>query len=481
MSNLRFIVIGAGMSGILSVIRLREAGYTNITVYEKAEKLGGTWRENTYPGIACDVPAHLYTYSFAPNPDWSHRFAPGDEIQAYFEAVAQRYDVLPVIRFNEEITRCEFRDHRWHVTTSTGRQDTAHVIIAATGVLHHPNIPHFQGIESFRGASFHSARWDHAVPLAGKRVGVIGTGSTAVQIVADLANKAEQIVMFQRTPQWVMKQDNPAYSAAERANFHDHPEILRHMHAQMSESFSSMFSSAVIDADSPIMAAIEAACRENLASVRDPVLRAQLTPDYRAACKRLIMSPDFYDAIQQPGASLVTSGIERVEPSGVRTVDGKLHELDVLVLATGFRPDRFIRPTTVIGPHGRSLEDAWTPRPDAYLSISIPGFPNLFMLNGPNGPVGNFSLIEVAELQCNYILQLVAHIASGNCREIAPTREATDAFEAERVEAARHTIWTTGCRSWYLDDRGVPASWPFRFERFREEMAQPDFAAFEMR
>jgi cation diffusion facilitator CzcD-associated flavoprotein CzcO len=226
---------------------------------------------------------------------------------------------------------------------------------------------------------------------------------------------------------------------------------------------------------------IQDMCLMNLETgVADPELRERLRPDYKAACKRLIVSENFYEAIQRPNAELVTEGIERVGPGGVRTRDGRLHELDVLVLATGFKADAFMRPISVTVKGGQSLEEAWAERPNAYLSISIPGFPNLFMLNGPNGPVGNFSLIEVAELQFNYIMQLVDQLRSGACREISATQDATDHHEVARVEAAKNTVWTTGCRSWYLDDRGVPAVWPWPFDRFREEMAKPKLEAFEL-
>ncbi len=478
--DLRVVIIGAGMSGILSAIKLREAGIKDYVIYEKAERLGGTWRENRYPGIACDVPSHLYSYSFAPNPEWSHHYSPGEEIQAYFERVAREHGVDREIRFGEEISRCEFRGGRWQITTKRGTKDEADVVIAATGVLHHPNVPDLEGLDRFEGRWFHSARWDDEVVLDGKRVGVIGTGSTGVQIVAALAGRAKKLSLFQRTAQWIMPQENPAFTPEEKRTFHEHPERMAAVRDEASKMFAEGFANAVIDADSEHMKAIEEACRLNLEeNVRDPELREKLRPSYRAACKRLVISPDFYDAIQQPAVELVTDEIERVEEKGVRTRDGRLHELDVLVLATGFRADQFMRPMEVISRSGKRLDELWAERPSAYLSISVPDLPNFFMLNGPNGPVGNFSLIEVAELQFAYILQLIDQLRSGACREISASAEATEAFEAERVEAAKKTIWTTGCRSWYLDDRGIPATWPFPFDRFREEMSAPDLDDFD--
>ena len=479
--ELRFAVIGAGMAGILAAIKLKEAGHRDFTVYEKAERVGGTWRENTYPGLSCDVPSHLYSYSFALNPEWTHTFSPGPEIQAYFEGVAERCDVMRFIRFGDEVVHCQFGDGRWHLRTASGHRDEVDVVIAATGVLHHPRMPDIAGLDSFAGAGFHSARWDHSAAVDGARVGIVGTGSTAVQIVSAIVDRVANVTLFQRTAQWVMPVANDAYTPEEIEAMRSDPLKMVQLHAGLAELFDG-FSGAIVDAESPQMKYIEEACLANLEdNVTDPALRERLRPDYRAACKRLIVSPDFYQAMQKPSAALVTEAIERVEPPGVRTTDGTLHELDVLVLATGFKADAFVRPMTVVGRGDRTLDAAWSARPEAYLSVSVPGFPNFFMLNGPNGPVGNFSLIGVAELQVAYVLQLVERICAGDCREVSATDTATAAFEAARVEAAKKTVWATGCRSWYLDDRGVPAAWPWAFGRFREEMAAPRFEDYELR
>jgi cation diffusion facilitator CzcD-associated flavoprotein CzcO len=480
--NPRFLVIGAGMAGVLAGIRLREAGYDDWVVYEKGDSVGGTWRENTYPGLSCDVPSHIYSYAFEPNPEWSHRFSPGAEIRAYFENVARKHGVLPRIVFHEEVDALEFSGGRWRASFKSGRRDEGDVVIAATGVLHHPMIPEIAGLDSFAGACFHSARWDHSAPLDGKRVGVIGTGSTAIQITGALVPRVAKFSLFQRTAQWIAPQENPAYTEAEKAAFRADPAAFRALAAEMTRAFHENFSNGVVDANSEQMRSLEKTCRDHLESaVKDPVLREKLRPDYRAACKRLIISGEFYPAIQQPNAELVTDPIERIEPRGVRTRDGRLHELDVLVLATGFRVDRFLRPIRVTGRDGVKLDDVWKQRPNAYLSISIPQFPNLFMLNGPNGPVGNFSLITIADMQLHYVLQLVEEIRAGRAREVSPSDAAMAAFSEEFDRAARNTIWATGCRSWYLDSRGVPAVWPFTYQRFVDEMARPKLEAYERR
>jgi cation diffusion facilitator CzcD-associated flavoprotein CzcO len=479
--DLRFAVIGGGMAGILSAIKLKESGQTDFTVYEKADRLGGTWRENTYPGLSCDVPSHLYCYSFALNPQWSHLYSPGEEIRAYFEGVARQHDILGQVRLGDEVVRCVFTDGRWQLTTEKGVRDEVDVVIAATGVLHHPRYPDITGLDAFGGALFHSARWDHSVALDGARIGIIGTGSTAMQIVSGVIDRAQTVTLFQRTAQWVMPTLNPAYTDEEKKAFAEDRGLIEDLRDRVSQLFDG-FSDGIVNAESPAMKMIEQLCLDNLEnSVTDPDLRERLRPDYRAACKRLILSADFYRSIQKPNADLVTDPIEAVEAGGVRTADGRLHELDVLVLATGFKVDAFVRPMAVLGRNGVDLNEVWAQRPEAYLSISVPGFPNFFMLNGPNGPVGNFSLVEVAELQLGYILRLVERLRAGAGREIAATADALERFEAARVEAARHTIWATGCRSWYLDDRGIPAAWPWPFQRYRAEMAEPTWEAYELR
>ncbi len=478
--EIRVAVIGAGMSGILTGIRLLEAGIHNFVIYEKAASLGGTWRENSYPGLSCDVPSHHYVYSFEPNPEWSQMFSPGPEIRAYFERTAEKYGVSAHIQYNKELVAANFCDGRWQLRFADGAQDEASVVVAATGVLHHPVYPDIEGLGSFAGPCFHSARWDHGAELAGKRVGIIGTGSTAIQIVTGLVDKVARLDLFQRTAQWVLPYPNEAYSETQKAEFRAHPEKMTEMFWHMAEQFNNSFARAVIG-DETQMARIEQRCRMNLEhNIHDPELRRKLTPDYKVACKRLIMSDTFYGAMQQPNAHLVTDGIARIEAQGVRTRDGVLHELDVLVLATGFDGHRFMRDIDITGQDGLSLNDAWADALKAYRCLAVPKFPNFFMLIGPNSPIGNFSLILIAEMQVDYILKLIARIRAGECRALAPTATATEVFNAEIRAAMKQTVWVSGCRSWYLDKNGTPVTWPWSFERFQDDMREPRLAEFEM-
>jgi cation diffusion facilitator CzcD-associated flavoprotein CzcO len=482
MTNMRYAIIGAGMAGILAAIKLKARGEP-FTVFEKAAKLGGTWRENRYPGLTCDVPAHAYTYSFEPYPEWRAYYAKGAEVQGYFEMVADKYGVLPSIRFGCEVTALVWDESRalWRLTLASGETAEAEVVIAASGVLHYPKIPDLPGLESFAGPAFHTARWDDTAPIDGAKVGLIGCGSTGIQIVTAINKRVEKLVSFQRSPQWVMPVPFFEYSDEEREAFRQDPALIDAIrYNQQYIDAILRFTDGVTEIDGPQMAEIEAVCLRNLEeSVRDPELREKLRPNYRAACKRLIYSWCYYEEVQHPAVTVETGRIAEVEPAGVRMADGTFHELDTLVLATGFRADRFIRPTTVTGQGGASLDDAWKVRPSAYYALTVPGFPNFFMLNGPTGPVGNFSLIDIAEMQWGYVEQVLDRLRAGNASAVVPTSAAFEDYEARRIAAAKTTIFGSGCTSWYLDAQGVPATWPWSYQTFVDAMAKPEMAAFE--
>ena len=480
---MRYVIIGAGMAGMLAAIKLLEKGCCNLAVYEKGHTVGGTWRENTYPGLTCDVPSHSYTYSFELNPTWTRTQPPGPEVQAYFEGVKEKYRLKDWIRFNEEVVSCVYQNSRWQLKTASGVQDIADVVIAATGVLHHPRYPDIPGTDEFEGAIFHSAKWDHSVPLDGKRIAIIGTGSTGVQLVSALSARASELTHFQRTPQWIMPVEDRAYQEEELERFRNDPDVLRSLHyGEALESNIERFSAAITDPDSEAMKEIETIVEQFLEmSVTDADLREKIRPNYRAACKRLIYSPDFYQAIQRDNVEVLVENVDRIEAKGIRGADGTLREFDIIVLATGYRPHEFMRPMNVVGRDGILLNDVWRDKPVAYLSISIADFPNLFMLNGPNGPVGNFSLIEIAECQWSYIEQLLEGLESVECQEVSATQEAMSEFESARVEQAKKTIFASGCSSWYLDSEGVPATWPWTRSDFKEVMERPDLADFDCR
>jgi cation diffusion facilitator CzcD-associated flavoprotein CzcO len=474
-SNLRTIIIGAGMAGLLAGIKLKERGDSNFTIYEKGESAGGTWRENSYPGLACDTPAHSYCYSFALNPEWSAFYAPGPEIRAYFESIAERYGLLPHIRFNTEIERCEWKDSQWHVRAKTSDTDLCDILVAASGVLHHPSVPDIAGLKNFERPWFHSARWDHSVPLDGQRIGVIGNGSTGVQIVSALAKRAGKLVHFQRSPQWIMPCPAILYSEEEKQGFRSDPAKIEAVrNGPEAAARRARFTAAIIDMDSPELAEIQEIVEKNLEdSIRDPVLKEKLRPNYRAACKRMIFSAHYYSAVQEPAVFLENKAIERVEATGIRMKDGTYHELDVLTIATGFDVSKFVRPMRFFGEGGLELDELWATGPRAYYAVTVPHFPNLCLLNGPTGPVGNFSLVDIAEKQWAYFDQLVDLIRSGECKTVAPKMEALRAYEADRDKDAMRTVFASGCKSWYLNDKGVPQVWPWSYDHFVKVMSAP--------
>jgi cation diffusion facilitator CzcD-associated flavoprotein CzcO len=473
----RICVVGAGMSGILMGIRLQQAGYEGFRIYEKAASVGGTWRENRYPGLTCDVPSYFYSYSFEQNPEWSQRFSPGPEICAYFEGVAEKYGVLPSISFDEKVTSASYADGEWRVETSRGEKRSFDVLVTATGALHQWKLPEIPGLEDFEGSAFHSADWPAELSLEGKRIGVVGTGSTAVQMMAPLSEVASHLTMFQRTAQWIVPVPNREYTRAQRQRARRLP-ILPWLTRQSYKRTFETFSAGVVE-EGRLRKQVSDRCRAYLATVKDPELRAKLTPDYEPMCKRLILSDAFYPTLKKEHVHLETEGIDHVESKGVVTKDGHFHALDVLVLATGFDVHAW-GIDEVVGEDGRSLKQAWSEGTRSYYSIAIPGFPNFFMLIGPNSPIGNISLIDVSERQAGYILKCVDLLRRGKARSMAPRVDATEAFHERLLEAMKSTVWVTGCNSWYLDEDGVPITWPWTAKRFHQDMRKPNLAEFDL-
>ena len=478
--KLRVAIVGAGASGIMAAKKLRDIGVTDMVLFEKADDLGGTWRDNTYPGLACDVPSHLYRYSFAPNPDWSQRYAPGAEIQAYLKGVATSHGIDELIQYSSEVIEAIYRDGQWLVRTTRGDQGAFDVVITATGVLHHPVYPDIEGLKEFQGPVFHTARWDHSVYLQGKRVGIIGTGSTAAQILPAIVDEVTKVSLFQRTAQWVMPQPNAPISEERKARYRADPKSMDQKYQELAQVFNGTFCAALAGENAEVYESMAKACQDNLDSIVDPVLRARLTPDYKMGCKRLIISDRFYPAIQKPNAELVTTKISHIEAGGVRTTDGRLHELDCIVLATGFDPHRLFRPMIVIGRNGNALSEEWADGNTAYRAIAVPKFPNFFMLGGPHSPIGNFSFLMTVERQLAYLLQLVSLLQSGSAREISPRSVATEAYNDALREKVAGSIWASGCRSWYIDKNGNVASYPWSYEKFERDMHAPMLEDFEL-
>ncbi len=476
--NPSVIVIGTGMTGLQLVIKLRDAGITTITVLEKRDGLGGTWRENTYPGVACDVPSHAYTYSFEPNPDWSNYFPSGEEIHNYFTKVFYKYGIDACTRFDEAVTHCSYQSGRWTVKTSQGNTYVSDLLFCATGILHEPAFPDYPGLDTFEGTMFHTARWDHSVDLKGKRIGVIGVGSTAAQAIPELIDlDGTDVTVFQRTPQWMVKVKDRVFSATDKARFRKHPYRMKIFRELSLLSFrlntSAITGDGIVDRiQHRILAWI---ARRNLEkSVWDADLREKLTPHYKFGCKRVVINETFYKAIQKPNAHLITEGIERFEAGGIVTKNGALHGFDVIVLATGFNPAAYMRPMEFLGKGGLSIEQAWEKKVRAYRSILLPQFPNFFLMLGPNSPIGNYSVIEMAEKQTDYAIGLIKKWQSGDLPTIEVKPEGLEGWSALLKANMGKTAWASGCQSWYLDGDGDPLSWPDSWNKWVAMMETPD-------
>jgi len=475
----RIVVIGAGLSGALMGMKLLERGFDNFVILEKADRMGGTWRDNVYPGVACDVPAHLYVYSFAPNPDWRSRFADGRSLWDYYHGVAEQRGVLPYIEYGKEVASAVFEDDRWRLETTDGTTYEADIVISAVGRLHHPAMPDIPGMENYAGKAMHTARWDETVDLKGKRLGLIGTGSTATQIISATVDSVSELKLFQRTAQWVYPIVNTPIPWWKRLWFRLSPEANRRFYYQLQAETAERGRAAVGDATQ--RAARDEMCRKALMTVKDPVLRAKLTPDYEPGCKRLVMSQDFYEAVQKPNVEVVTQGIDHIETNGVVTKDGRRHEVDVLVYATGFDAHAFLRPMTVTGENGVTLDEVWAEMPLSYRTLAIPHMPNLIVINGPYSPGGNASVVGIVEVQVNYAMRLIERIVENDV-VLSAREDAAHMWLDEVRERARKTVWGSGgCQSWYLDKTGTPNIDPTPLDELSRQLATPVLADYNER
>ena len=471
-------IIGAGMSGMLMAIKLIKSGRTNFTIYEKTAKVGGTWRENRYPGVACDVASFSYCYDFEPNPNWTHRFSGGGEIQQYFEGVAKKYNLDQWIQYETEVTNAAYVDGQWQVSSKVEGEleetiEQFDVFVAATGPLHKKKYPDIKGIKNFKGAMFHTADWDDNYVLKGKRAAVIGTGSSAVQLTGAIAKLVKHFTVFQRTPQWVVTTPNPAYS-----NFNVKLKNSFPILGRMTRAFylwvGDEFGKASLK-DGLRRKFVQIACELGLKyAIRDPELRAKVTPTDLAMCRRMIMSDTYFPALNRDNVDVVTESIDCINENGVLTKDGQQHELDLIVLATGFYPN-YWGIKQVVGENGKCLDEAWDKEKlRTYYSITVPGFPNYFMLIGPFSPITNLSLVEISDIGVDYVIQCIEKIEAGELKSISPKQSKTDAFNDRLNNSFDGTIWITGCNSWYLDGDGMPQTWPWAPAEFRNALKKLD-------
>lgn len=468
----RIVIVGAGMAGIAVAHVLKQTGFSEFTILEKGSDVGGVWHWNRYPGLRCDVPSYGYQFAFAPKPDWSHIWATGDEIQRYHHDLVDTLHLRPHLRLDCEVKAAEFTENRWRITTADGEVIDADFVVAATGVLHHPAIPNITGLESFSGPVVHTARWAD-IETRGKRVGVIGTGSTGVQVFSALQPDASHITHFARTPQWVMWMPMGMQQ----------PRIVGRLLRRVPRQDKTVRLSQLVGSDYLVDLVIRPTWRRRAAQrygwmclralVRDRDLRARLTPDYQPFCKRQVLSGDYYRRISRPNASFVSEPIAEITETGLRTTDGVHHHLDAIVLATGFEAHNYMRPMLVRGRDGVSIDDAWAKGPRAWGMTAIPGFPNLFMVLGPNSPTGSMSLQHVAELTARYIAGWLKRFRDGEISTVEVTEEATSRFADEVAEAMAPTVWNTGCNSWYFAEDSHIDLWPFDRKRLTQMLNQP--------
>jgi cation diffusion facilitator CzcD-associated flavoprotein CzcO len=461
-------IIGAGFGGIGMAIQLKKAGIESFTIFERAGEIGGTWRDNTYPGAACDVPSHVYSFSFEQSPSWSRVFAESGEIQGYLLGLVEKWGLRPHLRLDTEITSARFDEGAgtWSLTTSSGETSTARAVISAVGGLVDPTLPAIPGIDRFGGKLFHTARWNHDYDLRGKRVAVIGTGASAVQVVPSIAPRVAKLFVFQRTPAWVMPKHDKIYPESTRQLLARHPLVLRL--SRFAKYWLSEIFGPMVFLDSKTLSAIgeKASLRHLRTSVANPELRAKLTPTFQFGCKRILISDDYWSTFERDNVELVTEPITEILADRVRTGDGAEIEVDAIIPATGFALGLATAPFPVIGRGGRTLDEAWKNGAVAYKGMTVTGFPNWFILMGPNTGPGHTSVLVYTEAQIEHAVQAIRKLRAERLRWIDVRPTVQSRYNEGIQGRMKYMSWSTGCNSWYLSaDGGNHALYPgFAFE-----------------
>ncbi|MGW2596650.1 flavin-containing monooxygenase [Streptomyces klenkii] len=480
--HVRVAVIGSGFGGLGAAVRLRREGITDFVVLERADSVGGTWRDNTYPGCACDVPSHLYSFSFAPNPAWPRSFSGQPHIRAYLEHVTDTFGLRPHLRFNSEVRHLRWDEERlhWEITTAGGDW-TADVVVSATGPLADPRIPEIPGLDSFPGKVFHSSRWDHDAGLRGKRVAVIGTGASAIQIVPGIAPEAGRVTLFQRTPPWVLPRFDRPVSAAER-RLHTLLPATAALRRGVLWGLRELQVSNFTKRPERMRFVEKLALAHMRKAVADPALRARLTPDYRIGCKRILLSSDYYPALARPDVDLVASALAEVRGPKLIAADGTEAEADVLVFGTGFRVTDMPIAERVTGAGGVTLAEAWKDGMAALRGTSAAGFPNFLTVIGPNTALGNSSMILIIESQLNYLADFMRQLNTLGGRAALDARpSAVNAWNRHIQRRMERTVWNTGCRSWYLDANGRNTTvWPGTTAEFRKVTREVNLSEYQV-
>lgn len=480
-TNPRVLIVGAGMSGLCLAIQLKRAGIASFTIIEKSDRVGGTWFENSYPNSGCDVPSYLYSFSFAPKYDWTMKYARQPEILQYFQNCADRFGISEHIRFGTSVESARFDEESslWHVTTSDGAIHQAEFFVSAVGQLNRPKVPDFPGLESFQGAKWHSARWNHAYDLRGKRVAVIGNGASAVQFVPTVAKQAERTFVYQRSPSWIQRFNNYRYSEFSKKLFQALPWTAK-LHRMWIFAMCEWRIRAIVDpwVANPIY---HAWIKWRMGRRIRKEMRPKLIPNYTPGCKRILLSNDFLETLQRDDVELISDPIERFNEHAIETPAGST-TVDAVIFATGFESLDFLQPMEIIGRGGEPLDAAWKERPKTLLGMVTPGFPNMFLLYGPNTNLGHNSIIYMVESQVQYILQCMRHMQSNGMGEIEVTPEAVAKFDLRVQKKLRGTVWAGNCTSWYKKaDGSITNNWYGAALEYRWATRKPNFSQFVLK